>query len=154
MPRKKKEVKLRKAQEGYIFSGIAQCFGLTQSACTTKANTFEALNECQMFPWDANSTKLFAWEVDIHESIMKGNVDCPAVMEMLLFPGEVMFVRDGLRGTKRGLWVAFAEPAEDYHNLPHLLQSCSAKVVINHVNSDGAIYRLVAMPADSMTQFF
>lgn len=148
-----KKQNLRKASESHVVSAMCQAFGIPKAKADTFNEALKALDELEILPWRAEGSVMFPYEVDIVDSIYFGKSNCEVISQLVVCLDELHFVRDGVRSGKAGLWLCFAEDADDVGQLPHLLRSCSPRVIINHVNLGESVYRVFAVSAPTIARW-
>ncbi len=144
-------MKLRKASETYVIGTVSKLFGVPTSCRDSLSSVALHLDRMEVLPWLAEDIRLYPWEPDVAASIFTVDKNCPLVQEMVMFAGDVMWVRDSVRKGPDGLWLAFAEDAADSDsNFAHALRGYTPTMIVSHIDVDGDYYRLVAIQAKTL----
>jgi len=153
---KKKKTKVtqpRKTTVNHVTSAVGTLFGIPTAHRGSMAELSIALDAKGVLPWLAVDIRLFPYMVDVARSVINCDKDCPLIQELVVYAGDVMWVKDSVRKSKGGMWLAFAEEADDQDShFVHALKGYYPTMIVSAMQVGDTMYRLCCIHLETLTK--
>ena len=148
---KKENQKLKKASVYHIIEAVGKLYKVPTASREDMITLSHYLDEHDLLPWYAEDIRVFPWITDVVDAVFRAKKNDPLIQEMVMFPGDVMWAKDLIRSGGQGIWLVFAEDAEDtVSHFHHALRGYSPTMLVSHIKMDDATYRLAAIQASTL----
>jgi len=144
---------VRKASAHVITQAVGKLFKVPTTNRGSMEDVAAFMDEQEALPWVVSDITVCPWEVDVAASVYTRDLDCPLLQELIMFPGDIKWVRDTQRTSGQSMWLAFAESARDTDShFIHALRGYAPTMLVSHVDVADETYRLVALHANTLTK--